>query len=98
MKVSAMTATKTTTTVRDNNQFMWLAAAKLKCMASVLVIVFALLVEVHGQGTSPARDAKKTADTSATTSVATANNTATTFTNPLLPAGADPWSIYRDGF
>jgi GH43 family beta-xylosidase len=23
---------------------------------------------------------------------------ATTFSNPLLPAGADPWCIYRDGF
>lgn len=22
----------------------------------------------------------------------------TTFTNPLLPSGADPWSIYKDGF
>ncbi len=22
----------------------------------------------------------------------------TTFTNPLLPAGADPWSIYKNGF
>ena len=21
-----------------------------------------------------------------------------TFTNPLLPSGADPWSIYKDGF
>jgi GH43 family beta-xylosidase len=21
-----------------------------------------------------------------------------TFTNPLLPAGADPWSIYKDGY
>jgi len=20
-----------------------------------------------------------------------------TFTNPLLPSGADPWSIYKDG-
>jgi hypothetical protein len=20
------------------------------------------------------------------------------FTNPLLPSGADPWSIYKDGF
>ena len=93
-----MTAMKTTTTVRDNNQSMWLAAVKLKCMASVLAMVFALLLEVHGQGTSPARDAKKTADTSPTTSVAPANNAATTFTNPLLPAGADPWSIYQDGF
>lgn len=29
------------------------------------------------------------------------NNASTdsdTFTNPLLPAGADPWSIYKDGF
>ena len=23
---------------------------------------------------------------------------ATTFTNPLLPAGADPWSVYHDGY
>jgi GH43 family beta-xylosidase len=23
---------------------------------------------------------------------------ATTFTNPLLPSGADPWSIYKDGY
>ena len=22
----------------------------------------------------------------------------TTFTNPLLPSGADPWSIYKDGY
>ena len=21
-----------------------------------------------------------------------------TFTNPLLPSGADPWSIYKDGY
>jgi GH43 family beta-xylosidase len=23
---------------------------------------------------------------------------AQTFTNPLLPSGADPWSIYKDGY
>ena len=22
----------------------------------------------------------------------------TTFTNPLLPSGADPWCIYKDGY
>ncbi|MEJ7713251.1 MAG: family 43 glycosylhydrolase [Pyrinomonadaceae bacterium] len=37
------------------------------------------------------------------TVVSSGNNAATaasseTFTNPLLPSGADPWSIYRDGF
>lgn len=41
------------------------------------------------QTTTPTRrDARRTA----------APKTAETFTNPLLPAGADPWSIYRDGF
>lgn len=28
----------------------------------------------------------------------TAMGSAQTFTNPLLPSGADPWSIYKDGF
>ncbi len=28
----------------------------------------------------------------------TANRTDATFTNPLLPAGADPWSIHRNGY
>lgn len=27
-----------------------------------------------------------------------ANNVTATFTNPLLASGADPWSIYKDGF
>jgi len=26
------------------------------------------------------------------------SQSASTFTNPLLPSGADPWSIYKDGF
>jgi GH43 family beta-xylosidase len=29
---------------------------------------------------------------------ATASGQAITFTNPLLPSGADPWSIYKDGY
>ncbi|WP_234735190.1 glycoside hydrolase family 43 protein [Tellurirhabdus bombi] len=32
------------------------------------------------------------------TAVAQTQPTSTTFSNPLLPAGADPWSIYRDGY
>lgn len=30
--------------------------------------------------------------------VCTAHSQSNTFTNPLLPAGADPWSIYKDGY
>jgi GH43 family beta-xylosidase len=47
------------------------------------LIIF-LSLGVSGQGNSPALHSLTV--------------TRQTFTNPLLPAGADPWSIYKDGY
>lgn len=43
--------------------------------------------------------ARPTAPATATaTAITVPAGTPTTFTNPLLPVGADPWSIYHDGY
>ena len=55
----------------------------MKFTASFLLIIF-LTIGANGQGNSPA--------------VHSPTVTRQTFTNPLLPAGADPWSIYKDGY
>jgi len=52
---------------------------------SSLLIICVLLVGVHGQDKTNA----------ASSNISAANDV---FTNPLLSSGADPWSIYKDGF
>lgn len=54
-----------------------------KALASIL-LVFLFVAGLYGQGKSTAKGDKRSA--------------AATFTNPLLPNGADPWSIYHEGF
>ncbi|HEY0003434.1 MAG TPA: glycoside hydrolase family 43 protein [Pyrinomonadaceae bacterium] len=58
---------------------------KLKAAPSLLLLV-SLCVGLYAQSSQPQR------------SSSASSAEAQTFTNPLLPTGADPWSIYREGF
>lgn len=58
---------------------------KLKLKVDALLLVVCLLV-LASPGSLRAQSAAR------------ASENRQTFTNPLLPSGADPWSIYRDGF
>jgi hypothetical protein len=58
---------------------------KLKLKADALLLVACLLI-FASHGSLHAQSAARAPESRAT------------FTNPLLPNGADPWSIYRNGF
>lgn len=57
--------------------------------ASSLLLILALFIELNAQDKPVVGAAAGGNDTAAA---------AETFTNPLLPSGPDPWSIYREGF